>query len=448
MFSKILIANRGEVAIRIIRACKELGIGTVAVFSEIDADSLHVKLADEAVCIGKAPAADSYLHIPSIISAAEITDVEAIHPGYGFLAEDAHFAEICQSCQIKFIGPTPENIRHMGDKMAAKHTAKKAGLPTIPGSQGIINTKEMALKTAKNIKYPVIIKASKGGGGKGMRVCHNDVRLVSAFLTAQREAEAAFGSPDVYIEKFIEEPRHIEIQLLGDARGHVIHLGERDCTVQRRHQKLIEESPSPAIDKKLRKKMGELAVKCAKSIGYQNAGTIEFLLDKDQHFYFMEMNTRVQVEHPVTEMVTGIDIIKEQIKIASGEKLKIKQDDVVFKGSSIECRIYAEDPEYDFRPCPGKIAALNLPGGPGVRVDTHIYPGYTISPYYDSMIAKIISYAGTRKQAIAVMQRALDEFMISPIKTTASFHKNVLRNTAFIRGKYSTSFAEKILEKK
>ncbi|MGB2705577.1 MAG: acetyl-CoA carboxylase biotin carboxylase subunit [Candidatus Omnitrophota bacterium] len=448
MFSKILIANRGEVAIRVIRACKELGISTVAVFSEIDADSLHVKFADEAVCIGKAPASDSYLNIPSIISAAEITDVEAVHPGYGFLAEDAHFAEICESCQIKFIGPTPENIRLMGDKMAAKQVARKAGLPTIPGSANVIKTKEEALKIAKKIRYPVIIKAALGGGGKGMRVCHNDVRLVSAFLTAQREAEAAFGSPNVYIEKYIEAPRHVEFQLLGDYQGHVIHLGERDCTVQRRHQKLIEESPSPAIDNKLRRRMGDLAVKCAKSIGYQNAGTIEFLLDKNNNFYFMEMNTRVQVEHPVTEMLTGIDIIKEQIRLASGEKLKAKQDKITFKGNAIECRVYAEDPEHDFRPCPGKIASLNLPGGPGVRVDTHIYPGYEISPYYDSMIAKLISYAETRKLAIYIMRRALEEFIVEPIKTTLPFSRAVLADPSFLRGKYSTAFADKILKKK
>ncbi|UCD55616.1 MAG: acetyl-CoA carboxylase biotin carboxylase subunit [Candidatus Omnitrophota bacterium] len=448
MFSKILIANRGEVAIRIIRACKEMGIGTVAVFSEIDSNSLHVKLADEAVCIGKAPASDSYLNIPAIISAAEITDVEAIHPGYGFLAEDAHFAEICESCQIKFIGPTPENIRLMGDKMAAKQIARKAGLPIIPGSLNIISTKEEALKIAKNIKYPVIIKAALGGGGKGMRTCHNDVRLISAFLTAAREAEAAFGSPNIYIEKYIEEPRHIEFQILGDSHGHIIHLGERDCTVQRRHQKLIEESPSPVINKKLRKKMGELAIKCAKSIGYVNAGTIEFLLDKKDNFYFMEMNTRVQVEHPVTEMLTGIDIIKEQIRIASGEKLRKKQDNIELKGSSIECRIYAEDPDYDFRPCPGRITSLNLPGGPGVRIDTHIYPGYEISPYYDAMIAKLISYADTRKLAISIMQRALEEFIIEPIKTTVPFHKKVLTNPSFLRGKYSTTFADKLLGKK
>jgi acetyl-CoA carboxylase biotin carboxylase subunit len=446
MFSKILIANRGEVAVRIIRACKEMGIGTVAVFSEIDASSLHVRLADEAICIGKAPASESYLNIPGIISAAEITDVEAIHPGYGFLAEDAHFAEICESCEIHFIGPTPENIRLMGDKMQAKQAARKAGIPTIPGSVDIVNTKEEALKIAKKIKYPVIIKAAQGGGGKGMRVCHNDIRLVSAFLTAQREAEAAFGNPNVYIEKYIENPRHVEFQLVGDTHGHVIHLGERDCTIQRRHQKLIEETPSPVMNKRLRKKMGDLAVKCAKSIGYVNAGTIEFLLDKDSRFYFMEMNTRIQVEHPVTEMLTGIDIVKEQIRIAAGEKLRRKQDDIEFRGGSIECRINAEDPEYDFRPCPGRIASLNLPGGLGIRVDTHVYPGYEISPYYDSLIAKIISYADTRRLAVAIMRRALDEFIVDPIKTTVPFHKKVLANPAFLRGKYATDFAEKLLK--
>ena len=448
MFSKILIANRGEVAIRVIRACKELGISTVAVFSEIDANSLHVKLADEAICIGKAPASDSYLNIPSIISAAEITDVEAIHPGYGFLAENAHFAEICESCQIKFIGPTPDNIRTMGDKMAAKQAARKAGIPTIPGSLNVVNTKEEALKIAKKMGYPVIIKAAMGGGGKGMRVCHNDVRLIGAFLTAQREAEAAFGNPSVYIEKYIDQPRHIEFQILGDSHGHVIHLGERDCTVQRRHQKLIEEAPSPAIDNKLRKKMGELAIKCAKAIGYVNAGTIEFLLDKNNRFYFMEMNTRVQVEHPVTEMLTGVDIIKEQIRITNGESIRVKQDFAEIRGNAIECRIYAEDPDYDFRPCPGKITSLNLPGGPGVRVDTHIYSGYEISPYYDSMIAKVITCAETRKTAISIMQRALDEFMIEPIKTTVGFHKEVLTDPSFIRGKFSTDFADVLMDKK
>lgn len=447
MFSKILIANRGEVALRIIRACKELGIRTVAVYSQPDITSLHVKYADEAICIGSAASANSYLNIPSIISAAEITDVEAIHPGYGFLAEDAHFAEICESCKIKFIGPTPENIRRMGDKMAAKDSAKKAGLPTIPGSKTVVKTKEDALKIAKEFGYPVIVKAAAGGGGKGMRICHNDVRLISALLTAQREAEAAFGNPDVYIEKYIEHPRHIEIQILGDKYGHIIHLGERDCTIQRRHQKLIEETPSPVLDDKLRKKMGEAAVRCARAIGYVNAGTIEFLLDEDKSFYFMEMNTRIQVEHPVTEAVTGLDLIKEQIWIAAGERIHYKQDDIHADGSAIECRINAEDPDNDFMPSPGKIAIFNVPGGRGVRLDTHAYPGYEISPYYDSMIGKLIVHGRNRPEAICVCKRALDEFMVEPIKTTISFHKKVMSNPAFLRGRYSTDFVERLFEK-
>ena len=448
MFSKILIANRGEVALRVIRTCKEMGIRTVAVYSQPDINSLHVKFADEAICIGSAASANSYLNIPSIISAAEITDVEAIHPGYGFLAEDAHFAEICESCKIKFIGPTPENIRRMGDKMAAKDSARKAGVPIIPGSKSVVKTKEEALKIAKEMRYPVIIKAAAGGGGKGMRVCHNDVRLIGAFLTAEREAEAAFGNPDVYIEKYIEKPRHIEIQILGDSHGHIIHLGERDCTIQRRHQKLVEETPSPALNSKLRKKMGEAAVKCAKSIGYVNAGTIEFLLDEDNSYYFMEMNTRIQVEHPITEAVTGIDLIKEQIKIASGEKIGYKQDDIEFRGSAIECRINAEDPNNDFIPSPGKIATLIIPGGRGVRCDTHVYPGYEISPYYDSMIGKLIVHGKDRSDAIAIAKRALDEFVIEPIKTTIPFHKTVMNNPAFLRGKFSTDFVERLFEKK
>jgi acetyl-CoA carboxylase biotin carboxylase subunit len=446
MFSRILIANRGEIALRIIRACKELGIKTVAVYSEVDASSLHVRLADEAVCIGKAMPSSSYLNIPAIISAAEITDVEAIHPGYGFLAEDAHFAEICESCQIKFIGPTPENMRLMGDKMTAKETMKKAGIPVIPGSDSVIKTKEEALKEAKRIGYPVIIKASAGGGGKGMRVCHNDVRLVSAFLTAQSEAEAAFGNPAVYMEKYIEAPRHVEIQILADEKGNVIHLGERDCTIQRRHQKLIEESPSPVLGEKMRKKMGEAAVAGAKAVDYRGAGTIEFLVYGDQ-FYFMEMNTRIQVEHPVTEMVTGMDLIKEQIKIATGQKLPVKQEDVKFSGHAIECRINAEDPDHDFRPSPGKISALNIPGGPGIRVDTHVYAGYEIPPFYDSLIAKLIAYGKDRTEAIKTMQRALDEFLIEPIKTTVAFHKRVMIDSDFAKGDVSTHFVEKFFPK-
>ncbi|MBN1527250.1 MAG: acetyl-CoA carboxylase biotin carboxylase subunit [Candidatus Omnitrophica bacterium] len=447
MFSKILIANRGEVALRIIRACKELGIRTVAVYSQADINSLHVKLADEAICIGSAASSSSYLNIPSIISAAEITDVEAIHPGYGFLAEDAHFAEICESCKIKFIGPTPENLRRMGDKMMAKDTARKAGVPVIPGSKAVIKTKEEALKVAKEMGYPVIVKAAAGGGGKGMRVCHNDVRLIGALLTSQREAEAAFGNPDVYIEKYIEKPRHIEFQVLGDRYGHIIHLGERDCSIQRRHQKLVEETPSPAIDHKLRKKMGECAVKCAKAIGYQNAGTIEFLFDPDGSFYFMEMNTRIQVEHPITEAVTGIDLVKEQMRIAAGERIRYKQDDIKFTGHAIECRINAEDPDNDFMPSPGKIATLVLPGGYGVRLDTHVYSGYDISPYYDSMIGKLICRGKDRNEAIAICKRALDEFTVEPIKTTVPFHKRVMNSPAFLKGKFSTDFVETLFGK-
>ncbi len=447
MFSKILIANRGEIALRIIRACREMNIKTVAVYSEADRDSLHVRFADEAVCIGPALSLDSYLNIPAIISAAEITDVEAIHPGYGFLAENAHFAEICQSCNITFIGPTAQTIRMMGDKIMAKDTMRKIGIPLTPGSKSVIKTKEEAVETAKKIKYPVIIKAVGGGGGKGMRVCHNDVTLVSSFAMAQNEAQANFKNPDVYMEKYLEDPRHVEFQILADHHGNIIHLGERDCSIQRRHQKLLEESPSPALNGKIRKKMGETAVKAAKAVNYRNAGTIEFLLDKNGEFYFMEMNTRIQVEHPVTEAVTGIDIVKEQIKIAAGEKLKIKQDDVKIHGAAIECRINAEDPDNNFMPSPGKIEELNLPGGPGVRLDTHIYPGYRISPHYDSMVAKLIVHGKDRNAAIQVMRRALEEFYISPIKTTIGLHLEILNNPLFLQGKVSTHFLEKMKKK-
>ncbi|MBU0502903.1 MAG: acetyl-CoA carboxylase biotin carboxylase subunit [Candidatus Omnitrophota bacterium] len=445
MFSKILIANRGEIALRIIRACKELGIRTVAVYSQADKNSLHVRFADEAVCIGQPASSKSYLNIPSIISAAEITDVEAIHPGYGFLAENSHFAEICESCNIKFIGPTAENIRMMGDKMNARNTMQKAGLPIIPGSTGIIKNKDEAVKIAKRIGYPVIIKASAGGGGKGMRICHNDITLASSFMTAQSEAEVNFGNPAVYIEKYLEKPRHIEIQILADNYGHVLHLGERDCSIQRRHQKLLEESPSLAVDSKLRKRLGELAVKAAKALNYSNVGTMEFLLDKHKNFYFMEMNTRIQVEHSVTEMVTGIDMIKEQIYVASGGKLKIRQDDIKFKGAAIECRINAEDYENNFMPSPGKIETLNLPGGPGVRVDTHIYPGYEIPTYYDSLIAKLIVHGNSREEAIMIMRRALNEFIIGPIKSTVNFHIRLLDNPLFLKGDISTHFVQEML---
>jgi len=445
MFSKILIANRGEIALRIIRACKELGIRTVAVYSEADVNSLHVKFADEALCIGGPQSSESYLNIPAIISAAEITDVEAIHPGYGFLAENAHFAEICESCNIKFIGPSLENMKLVGDKMAAKQAMKKAGLPVIPGSDSIIKDKDEALKIAKRIKYPVFIKAAGGGGGRGIRIAHNDVRLASAFYMAQSEAESAFGVGDVYIEKCIEEPRHIEFQILADEDKNLIHLGERDCTIQRRHQKLIEESPSPALDKKKRKKIGEAVIKGLKHIRYVNAGTVEFLLDKNGNFYFMEINARVQVEHPVTEMVTGIDIIKEQIKISSGKKLGIKQENINFTGHAIECRINAEDPDNKFIPCPGRIDTYHAPGGRGIRVDSHAYAGYDVPPYYDSMIAKLIAHGKDRKESIYTMQRALDEFIIEPIKTTLPFHQRVFSDEVFIEGRIHTGYVNKLL---
>ncbi|MFA5429564.1 MAG: acetyl-CoA carboxylase biotin carboxylase subunit [Candidatus Omnitrophota bacterium] len=442
MFSKILIANRGEIALRIIRACRELGVTTVAVFSEADRNSLHVRMADEAICIGKAASAGSYLNIPAIISAAEITDVEAIHPGYGFLAENPHFAEICESCKITFIGPTTDNIRLMGDKMAARLSMQKAGLPIVPGSTAVIEKKEEAVKIAKKIGYPVIIKASSGGGGKGMRICHNDISLMSSLMVAQQEADNNFGNPNVYIEKYIEKPRHVEIQLLADKYGKTVYLGERDCSIQRRHQKLLEESPSPAIDGKLRKRLGELAVKGVKSVNYVSAGTMEFLLDARSNFYFMEMNTRIQVEHPVTEMVTGIDLIKEQLKIACGERISTHQEEIRINGAAIECRINAEDPDKNFLPCPGKIETLLLPGGPGVRVDTHIYQGYEISPHYDSLVAKIIAHGRNRQEAVRVMQRALSELVIGPIKTTIPFHQRLLENTLFLKGDVSTHFVQ------
>ncbi len=442
MFGSILIANRGEIAVRIIRACKELGIKSVAVFSKADEHSLHVHLADQAICIGGNASVESYLNIPAIISAAEIADVEAIHPGYGFLAENTHFAEICESCQIKFIGPRPESVRKVGDKAMAREVARSVNVPIIPGSDDVVKDQNAALKVAKALGYPIIIKAKAGGGGKGMKVAHNDGSLVNAFLTAQAEAEAAFGEPELYIEKFIKEPRHIEIQILADSRGHVLHLGERDCTIQRRYQKLLEETPSPVLDRRMRRKMGECAVKIARAIKYEGAGTVEFLVDEDNNFYFIEMNARIQVEHPVTEMVTGIDLVKEQIKIASGDRLKYTQDSIQINGAAIECRINAEDPENNFMPCPGKIDQVIFPGGPGVRVDSHVYPGYYIAPYYDSMICKIITYGKDRNEAIVKMRRALAECTITPLKTTIRLHQEILETPKFLRGKYSTSFLE------
>jgi acetyl-CoA carboxylase biotin carboxylase subunit len=445
VFKKILIANRGEIALRVIRACKELGVSTVAVHSDADADCLHVRYADQAVCIGKGPSKLSYLSIPAIISAAEITDAEAIHPGYGFLAENAHFAEVCESCNIKFIGPTANTIRLMGDKIQAKETAKAAGVPLVPGSDGGVPDEKVALVLAKKIGYPVIIKATAGGGGRGMRVAHTDVSLVNAYQTARQESQAAFGNSEVYIEKYLEDPRHVEFQIMADEHGNVVHLGERDCSVQRRHQKLIEESPSPALNDELRKKMGQAAVALAKAANYFNAGTVEFLVDKHGDFFFMEMNTRIQVEHPVTEMVTGIDLVKEQLRVAAGEKLSIPVKELRLRGHAIECRINAEDPDKNFMPSPGKITHYHAPGGIGVRVDSHVYQEYTIPPFYDSMIAKLIVHGRDRNEAIDRMLRALDEFVIEGVKTTIPFQKRVLANQQFQKGLVTTSFIEKVL---
>jgi acetyl-CoA carboxylase biotin carboxylase subunit len=444
MFKKILIANRGEVALRVIFACRELGIKTVAVYSQVDENSLHVRFADEDVCIGPARSADSYLNVPAVISAAEITGADAIHPGYGFLSESAYLAEVCEACHIKFIGPSPHVIRLMGDKARARRVMKKAGVPVLPGSDSPIDHEEKALKTAKEIGFPVIVKATAGGGGRGMRVVRTSAELPLAVKTAQREAEAAFGVGDVYIEKYIESPRHIEFQILGDHHGGVVHLGERECSIQRRHQKLIEESPSPALSEKIRRKMGNIVVDAAKAVQYTNAGTFEFLMDSDGRFYFMEANTRLQVEHPVTEMVTGLDIVKEQIRIAAGERLSFKQGEVTFTGHSIECRINAEDPE-TFVPSPGVIHVFSVPGGPGVRVETFAHSDCTISPYYDSMIAKIIVHGRDRQEAIARMRRTLEMTVIEGIKTTIPLHLRVLADPEFIAGTMTTSFMERFL---
>lgn len=440
MFKKILIANRGEIALRIIRACKELGIKTVAVYSEADRESLHVTFADEAVCIGSVYSKDSYLRIPNIISAAQITGADAIHPGYGFLAENANFSEICTESDLIFIGPNAEMISAMGDKSFAKDTMKKNGVPVIPGSDGVITDLKEAVRLSHEIGFPVIIKASAGGGGKGMRIVLEEKDFEKAFVTAQSEAESAFGNPSVYIEKYLENPRHIEIQVVGDKFGNVYHYGERDCSVQRRHQKLIEEAPSPVLDDTLREKMGEAAVKGAKSVNYLGAGTIEFLLDKHHNFYFMEMNTRIQVEHPVTELVHDVDLIKEQILVAAGEKASVPPN--ITHGHAIEFRINAEDPARDFRPNPGKITSLHFPGGLGVRIDSHIYQDYTVPPYYDSLIAKLIIRAKTRKEAIARSKRALEEFIIEGIKTTIPFHLQVLEDLRFVSGNFDTGFLE------
>jgi acetyl-CoA carboxylase, biotin carboxylase subunit len=442
MFKKILIANRGEIAMRIIWACKELGVRTVAVHSEADRDSLHVRFADEAICIGPAPSAKSYLNIPAVISAAEITNVDAIHPGYGFLSENAYFAEVCEACNIKFIGPGSSTIQLMGDKAQARATMKAVGVPITPGFDGVIEDEQEAASVAASIGYPVIIKASAGGGGRGMRIVRNQDELLAALPAAQQEAQVAFANPAVYIEKYIETARHIEIQILGDQHGNVVHLGERECSIQRRHQKLIEESPSPALTPELRREMGELAVRACREIGYVNAGTMEFLLDGDKNFYFMEMNTRIQVEHPVTEFVTNTDLVREQILIAAGERLEFDQDDIVFSGHSIECRINAESP-ITHVPSPGLITAMNLPGGPGVRVDTAAYPGWVVPPHYDSLIAKLIVHHRTRDMAIGRMQRALEAYIIEGIETSVPLHQRILAEPDFVAGNLSTRFMER-----
>ena len=440
MFNKVLIANRGEIALRVIRVCRELGVKTVAVYSEADRLSLHVKFADEAVCIGPPPSRESYLHIPRIISAAEITNADAIHPGYGFLAENSQFAEICESSGLKFIGPSPDAITAMGDKSLAKETMRKAGVPVIPGSEGVVKELKEGLEVATAVGFPVMIKASAGGGGKGLRIARDPVEFEKAFQMASTEAGSSFGNADLYIEKFVENPRHIEIQVVGDRFGNVVHLNERDCTIQRRHQKLVEESPSPVVDPDLRERMGAAAVKGAKSVKYEGAGTIEFLLDHDRNFYFMEMNTRIQVEHPVTELVTGFDLIRLQLQVAAGERIRKKE----FKprGHAMECRINAEDPDHEFRPSPGELKSFHLPGGYGVRVDTHCYAGYHVPPFYDSLIAKLIVFAPTRAEAVQKMSGALEEFTVEGIHTTIPFHRRVMKNEVFKSGNYDTGFLE------
>jgi acetyl-CoA carboxylase biotin carboxylase subunit len=440
MFKKILIANRGEIALRVIRTCKEMGIKTVAVYSKADADSLHVRFADEAVCIGPAPSALSYLSIPNIIAAAEITNADAIHPGYGFLSENAKFSAICKQHNIKFIGATPEQIEGMGDKSNAKATMIKAGVPTVPGSAGLIKDADDAKKTAKKVGYPVMLKATAGGGGKGMRVVWKEEEIEKAFEDASKEAGAAFGNPGMYMEKFIEEPRHIEIQIAGDQYGNFCHLSERDCSIQRRHQKLVEETPSPFMTKELRKKMGEAAIKAAASVNYEGVGTVEFLVDKHRNFYFMEMNTRIQVEHTITEEVIDYDLVREQIKIAAGIKISGKNYEPQLH--AIQCRINAEDPRNGFRPSPGKITTYHSPGGHGIRIDTHVYSGYVIPPFYDSMIGKLITVAQTREEAIAKMERALSEYIIEGVQTTIPFHQQLMQNEDFRKGNFTTKFLE------
>ena len=445
MFNRILIANRGEIALRVIRACRELGIETVAVYSEADRDAPYLNLADEAICIGSAKAADSYLRIDRIISAAEIGNVQAIHPGYGFLSENAHFAEVCRSCDIEFIGPSPEAMERLGDKNSARTLAREADVPTVPGSPGLLSGEQEAIKVAKEIGFPVLLKATAGGGGKGMRVAANDLGLSTAWQQASAEAEAAFGNAGIYIEKYVEKPRHVEIQVLGDQHGTMLHLWERDCSTQRRHQKLIEESPSPRLPEETRAAMTAAAVRLAKASGYYSAGTVEFIVDQDNNFYFIEVNARIQVEHPVSEMVTGIDLLKQQIRVAAGEKLTLKQEDIVPRGHSIECRINAEEPAANFRPSPGKIEQIIVPGGFGVRFDSHVAAGYVVPPYYDSLIGKLIVHQPTREAAIETMTRALRELQIKGIATTVPLHLELLSHSAFHEATIDTKFVERLL---
>jgi acetyl-CoA carboxylase biotin carboxylase subunit len=445
MFKRILVANRGEIALRVIRACRELGIETVAIFSEADRDAPYLDFADEAICVGPARAADSYLRIDRVISAAEIGNVQAIHPGYGFLSENSHFAEVCRSCDIGFIGPTPEAMEQVGDKNSARALAREANVPTVPGSDGIISGEQEAVKVARDIGFPVLLKATAGGGGKGMRVAANDLSLASAWQQASAEAQAAFGNPGIYIEKYIERPRHVEIQILGDQHGNIVHLWERDCSTQRRHQKLIEESPSPRLPQETRQAMADAAVRLAKAAKYHSAGTVEFIVDQEDNFYFIEINARIQVEHPVSEMITGIDLLKSQIQVAAGEKLSLSQKDIVPRGHAIECRINAEDPSANFRPCPGRIEQIIPPGGFGVRWDSHVASGYVVPPYYDSLIGKLIVHQPTREQAIDTMIRALRELRVGGIKTTVPIHLELLKNSAFHDAQVDTTFVERVV---
>src|SRR5438105_1354262 len=447
MFQRILVANRGEIALRVIRACRDLGMEVVAVFSEADRDAPYLALADEAICIGPAPAIDSYLNIPRIISAAEIADVEAIHPGYGFLSENPHFAEVCRSCRIEFIGPPHEAMRRLGNKNEARKLAKEAGVPVVPGSEGLIQTDAEALKLAHALGFPVLIKAAAGGGGRGMRVAHNNISLQSGLNAARQEAEKAFKDGSVYLEKYIEQPRHVEVQILADGHGNIVHLWERDCSLQRRHQKLVEESPAPNLPEALRHDICQAALRLARAAGYQNAGTCEFLVDKQHRFYFIEVNARIQVEHPVTELVTGIDLVREQIRIAAGEALPFKQEDIPHRGVAIECRINAEDPAADFRPSPGLITPWQVPGGPGVRLDTHVVAGYRVPPNYDSLVAKLLVFQPTRLTALACMRRALAEFVVEGVRTTIPLHREIFNHSSFIEGQVDTTFIERNWQK-